>query len=272
VNEEEEKVRYFYDHYGWIVQAGRSGTDALFRHFSPAYYPYHERVNARTMDCFAGLSGRLLMAGGGDLPETHVAIARKFAETTCIDISRLAIDIARDKLDNRGEFILGSILDIPKPTDHFDAAYCAHVIYHIDGQQQERAIRELIRVTRPGGRVVVIYINDDSLPSRILRLKGRLPLVWKLRRKKPLARPDFSDLPPLYFFAHPLSWWSRFSDVCDVQIKPWDLMGNGEEEALLVNDALASLGYRVCAWIEDHYPHRAARWWTYPLVVLTKNA
>jgi SAM-dependent methyltransferase len=272
LNREEEKVRFFYDHYGWITEAGLSGTDALFRSFSPAYYPYHQRVNARTLECFAGLNGRLLMAGGGDLPETHVVITKRFSETTCIDISRLAIDIARSKLADHGEFILGSILDIPKPADHFDAAYCAHVIYHIDREQQERAVRELVRVTRPGGRVVVIYINDDSIPARILQFKSRLPLLWRLKRKKPISRPDITALPPLYFFAHPLNWWSRFEDLCDVEIKPWDVMGNAEEEGIFVSDGLASLGYRMCAWFEDRYPATAARWWTYPLIVLTKKA
>jgi ubiquinone/menaquinone biosynthesis C-methylase UbiE len=56
-----------------------------------------------------------------------------------------------------------------EPEDHFDAAYCAHVIYHIDGDHQDKAIRELIRVTKPGGRIVVIYSNQDFLPSRIAR-------------------------------------------------------------------------------------------------------
>lgn len=271
MNKEEENVRDFYDHYGWVTKAGVSGTDALFRDFSPPYYPYHDRVNARTIDCFAHLHGRLLVAGGGDMPETHVTLARKFSETTCIDISKVAIDIARNKLENRGEFILGSILDIPKPEDHFDAAYCAHVIYHIDRDHQHKAIRELIRVTKPGGRIVVIYINQDSLPSRIVRKKNRLPLLWKLKRKKPCVRPDAGSRPPLYFFAHPLSWWAQFDDECDVEIKPWDVMGNVQEEAILINDRMASLGYRICSWFENRYPDKAARWWSYPLVILKKK-
>ena len=271
MNKEEKNVRDFYDNYGWVKKAGVSGEDTLFRDFSPPYYPYHDGVNARTMECFADLNGRLLVAGGGDLPETHITIANKFSETTCLDISKVAIDIARSKLENRGEFILGSILDIPKPEDHFDAVYCAHVIYHIDRDHQDKAIRELIRVTKPGGRIVVIYINQASLPSRIARFKAKLPLLCKLKRKQPYSRPDAKSRPPLYFFAHPLSWWAQFDDKCDVEIKPWDVMGNGQEEAILINDMIASLGYRICSWFENKYPDKAARWWSYPLVILTKK-
>jgi len=142
---EEEKVRDFYDHYGWVVRGGVSGEHALFREFSQPYYSYHDGVAARTMDSFADLDGQLLLAGGGDLPEIHLTVARKFSHTTCLDISKVAIDIARNKLENKGEFIVGSILEIPKPDASFDAVYCAHVIYHIDKDQQEKAVRELIR-------------------------------------------------------------------------------------------------------------------------------
>jgi SAM-dependent methyltransferase len=271
MNPIEEKVRDFYDRYGWVTKAGVSGEHTLFRDFSAPYYPYHDRVDVRTMDCFAGLDGRLLLAGCGDLPSMHVAIARKFSASTCLDVSKVAIDIARQKLENRGEFILGSILEIPKPPDHFDAVYCAHVIYHIDRDQQAQAIRELIRVTKPGGAIVVIYSNPDSLPTRLVSLKGRLPLLWKLNRQRASPRPKAQDRPPLYFFAHPLGWWTQFNDECDVQMKPWDVMGNTQEEALLINDTIARCGYRACSWFENAYPRQAARWWHYPLLVLTKK-
>lgn len=272
MNKEEEKVRAFYDSYGWVRKATASGEDALFRGFSPAYYPYHERVSARTIACFADLNGRLLIAGGGDLPETHLTIASRFSEITCLDISRVAIEIAREKLQDRGEFVLGSILDIPKPADHFDAVYCAHVIYHIDRDHQAKAIRELIRVTRPGGRIVVIYSNPDSLPDRIAKFKGRLPLLWKLKRRNLKSNPDAEGRPPLYFFSHHLNWWTQFADQCRVEIKPWDVMGNAQEEAILINDTIASCGYRLSSWFESNYPHKAARWWAYPLFILTKRS
>jgi len=274
MNKEEKTVRDFYDNYGWVKKGGRSGEDALFRDFSSPYYPYHGGVNARTIECFADLNGRLLLAGGGDLPETHVTIANKFPETTCLDISKVAIDIARSKLENRGEFVVGSILDVPKPEDYFDAVYCAHVIYHIEKDHQEKAIRELIRVTKPSGRIVIIYSNPDSLPRWIVKFKGKLrklPLLRRLKRKKPYSRPNAESRPPLYFFAHPLSWWAQFDDECDVEIKPWDVMGNNEEKDILINDMIASLGYWLCSWFENKYPDRAARLWSYPLVILKKK-
>jgi SAM-dependent methyltransferase len=268
MNKEEENVRDFYDQYGWVQKAGVSLEDKLFREMSPPYYRYHEGADARTLQCFADLNGRLLLAGAGDLPKSHVAIANQFSETTCLDISKVAIDITRNKLEGRGEFVLGSILDIPKPHGTFNASYCAHVIYHIARDRQDKAVRELIRVTKPGGRVIVIYINPDSLPNRLAGFKGRLPLLRNLKRKN---RPDVKRPPGLYFFTHPLSWWAQFHDECEIALKPWDIMSKGEEDALLINDVVASLVYRFCTWFENKYPDTAARWWSYPLVILTKK-
>ena len=95
----EKSVQNFYDTFGWVDTAGVSGEDTLFRKFSPPYYPYHDGVNERTLKCFSALGGKLLMAGGGDLPETHVAIAKMFSVTTFLDISDRALEIAKTKFD-----------------------------------------------------------------------------------------------------------------------------------------------------------------------------
>ena len=70
----ERAVRDFYDEYGW----GQGGEDQMNRQFRPAYWPYHELTDARTLGCFTGRNGSLLIAGGGDLPQSHVDIASHF--------------------------------------------------------------------------------------------------------------------------------------------------------------------------------------------------
>ena len=226
------------------------------------------------------------MAGRGDFPETHVTIAQKFLAPTCIDISHKAIEIAKRKLKHKGEYIIGSILSIPKSENYFDAAYCAHVIYHIDRDLQERAVRELIRVIRPGGRIVIIYSNPHSLPARLIGWKGKMVtglvfktsrtaarvLMWRKKRKESPDKIDTQKRPPLYFFAHPLNWWTQFDNECDLELIPWDVMGNTQEKQILMNDAIAWLVYRFCSWFENKYPKKAVQWWSYPVIVLTKKS
>ena len=76
---------------------------------------------------------------------------------------------------------------------------------------------------------------------------------------------------PLYFFAHPLAWWTRFDGECDVAMIPWDVLSNTEDEQLFMFQPVASLGYRFCSWFENKYPQKAVRWWSYPIIQLTKK-
>jgi len=268
----EKTTREFYDKYGWVVTDSKSGEERSFRQFSKPFYAYHRKVKERVMACFAGHSGKLLIAGGGDLPHPHIDIARRFANVCCVDISWRALDIAKTKLGIGSEFILGSILNLPLPDDHVDAVYCAHVIYHIDAELQERAVGELIRVTKPGGRVVIIYGNPTSLIGKIVDRKKRLPLLWRLSRRvaAPTEKPYKAEL-SLYFALHPLDWWNRFQAKCSVRLLPWDVMSAYQERELLWTDPLAAVVYRFCVWLEDKHPALAVKWWQYPVVILDKQ-
>jgi hypothetical protein len=99
----EDSVKKFYDAHGW-----KGGEDALFRQFRPAYQPYHAKTEARTLECFKGRSGALLIAGGGDLPQSHLDIANKFSNVTCVDISQIALDIAEQRLPS-AQKLLGDL-------------------------------------------------------------------------------------------------------------------------------------------------------------------
>jgi SAM-dependent methyltransferase len=256
----ERSVRDFYDTYGW----SKGGEDELYRQFRPAYWPYHEMTVARTLGCLANRNGSMLIVGGGDLPPSHAELASPFDAVTCIDISRVALDITRSKLP-RAETVLGSICDAPLATATFDAVYAAHVIYHIDAKDQERATREMIRVTKPGGRIVIIYDNPRS-PIRFAA-----SVLHGLRKRFAPEHAVKQAGTRLYFSAHPLSWWSRFRDVCSIQMLPWGIMGSYEERTLIPSDGLARVLYGAAARIERHFPSASVRLWQYPIIILDRN-
>lgn len=51
--------------------------------------------------------------------------------------------------------VQADIQKLPFPTGFFDAVLCANTVNHLPRDLQEVAIAELIRVTKPGGRIVV---------------------------------------------------------------------------------------------------------------------
>jgi SAM-dependent methyltransferase len=165
-----ETVKSFYDNYGWQARAGGgSNEDVLFRLFPEAHKSYANNADARTAACFDGWDGSMLIAGCGDMPDFHLALAKRFNRVLCMDVSPLALSLARTKLGDKAEYLEQSILDTVLADNSVDTVYCAHVIYHIEERFQEMAVNQLIRITKKGGRIMVVYVT----PSR--RSVGPVP-------------------------------------------------------------------------------------------------
>jgi ubiquinone/menaquinone biosynthesis C-methylase UbiE len=73
-------------------------------------------------------------------------------EVTGIDATIEMLSLARDKLPG-ADLREGDLLDLPLEDRRFDLAVCALALEHVD--DLERALSELARVVRPGGRVIV---------------------------------------------------------------------------------------------------------------------
>jgi ubiquinone/menaquinone biosynthesis C-methylase UbiE len=84
-------------------------------------------------------------------------IARKFGcRVVGVDISEKMIEWSRlrareEKVDDKVEFRVANVLDLPFEADRFDAVIVESVLAFVD--DKPRAIRECIRVTKPGGYV-----------------------------------------------------------------------------------------------------------------------
>jgi SAM-dependent methyltransferase len=61
----------------------------------------------------------------------------------------------------------GSLANLPYQSGTFDCALCLDVLEHLTFEEQPRAIRELHRVLRPGGELLVSVPNLAHLQSRV---------------------------------------------------------------------------------------------------------
>jgi SAM-dependent methyltransferase len=91
----------------------------------------------------------ILDAGCGS-GRNMVELAR-FGTVTGLEISDASVARARER--GIGEIVQCSITELPLPDARFDVAVCLDVIEHIE--DDERALRELHRVIRPGGTLLV---------------------------------------------------------------------------------------------------------------------
>jgi ubiquinone/menaquinone biosynthesis C-methylase UbiE len=99
---------------------------------------------------------RILDAGCGR-GETILACARAGAEIAGIDYSQAAVELTRESLAEfpDADIRAGDVTALPWPDGSFDRVQFSDVIEHLDPDQTVPALRELRRVLRPGGYLIV---------------------------------------------------------------------------------------------------------------------
>lgn len=82
---------------------------------------------------------------------------------TCVEIDRTLLDKAEQQLqhqaDQRVQFVEGSVMDTRLASDQFDFAYARLLFQHL--RDPLGAAREIWRVLRPGGKLVIYDIDDE---------------------------------------------------------------------------------------------------------------
>jgi SAM-dependent methyltransferase len=96
------------------------------------------------------------------------------ANVTAIDLADGSLAIARQRQKETGvqnvEFLKMDLLNCSLPDDHFDYSYSVGVLHHTG--DPFRGFKHLVRVTRPGGTIIVSLYNAYS--RRVLRMKQTL--------------------------------------------------------------------------------------------------
>ena len=120
--------------------------------------------------------GRFLEAGCGPAANA-LNLALRGVEVAGIDVSENALNAAREAFAQRGldgEFVAGDIRRIPFPDQSFDFVYAGGVVEHF--RETEQAIAEMVRVLRPGGRLL-LTVPALTLSYPYLFLRGNVPAV-----------------------------------------------------------------------------------------------
>lgn len=83
------------------------------------------------------------------------------------------------------DVVTGDLLDIPFPSGHFDAVICIAVLHHISTlARRQRGVRELMRLLKPGGRVLVSAwaLEQDAASRRAFPSQDVL-VPWAIPRR-----------------------------------------------------------------------------------------
>jgi ubiquinone/menaquinone biosynthesis C-methylase UbiE len=101
-------------------------------------------------------------SSGGYLARKLAVAAGPTGQVTGVDPSQAAIAYARKRARPGMTFSMGVAQDLDLPDASFDVVTCTLAMHHVPARHREAALREMYRVTKPGGRVLVA----DFDPSR----------------------------------------------------------------------------------------------------------
>ena len=270
-DEAEERVSKFYNLVGWETDGDVTEDAKRWEDLRRCAQEYITKCRLRVLRHIPEKGKNILdMASGPIQYKEYLAYSKNFKKRYCIDLSSKALEDARKKIGEHGVFICGSFLDIPLESDFFDCAISLHTIYHIDREKQEEAVRKLIRVTKPGHPVVIVYSNPFTLIGVLVLPIHFLRKIMKLLRKIINREVELTE-DDLYFFPHPLKWWDRFRDVADLQIVPWRSFTSSYQKALIPNNNLGKKLFDILFKLEETFPELFVKYFQYPMIILRKK-
>lgn len=132
---------------------------------------------------FSGAHGLKVLEIGCGLGTDGAQFAEAGADYTGVDLTEAAVELARKRFelfDLTGRFQTADAEELDFADDSFDLVYSHGVLHHTP--DTEKAIREIHRVLRPGGRAVVMLYHRGSYNYRVnislLRRAGAHLLKW----------------------------------------------------------------------------------------------
>lgn len=121
-----------------------------------------------TIDCSRVQTGQRILdlAGGtGDLTAKFSRMVGQSGEVILADINDSMLKVGRAKLQNKGisnnvYYVQANAEALPFPDNHFDCITIAFGLRNVT--QKEKALRSMLRVLKPGGRLLVLEFSKPT--------------------------------------------------------------------------------------------------------------
>jgi ubiquinone/menaquinone biosynthesis C-methylase UbiE len=129
----------------------------------------HDALSAQIARLLAPLRGdeRVLDVGCGTGALAY-ALAPLVGEVVGVDSSEEYLAAAREDAADNCSFVVGDAEALPFDYGDFDLVGCLRVLHHV--ARPELVVAEIVRVTRPGGRILIADQLGDVDPMRSLEL------------------------------------------------------------------------------------------------------
>jgi SAM-dependent methyltransferase len=285
-----QQVRQFYDQVGWQLVGEDQYQNARYEDLRPVSSEYLHRCHLRVGRQLSPNGRFLLDAGSGPIqyPE-YLLFSAGYNHRVCVDISLVALQAARQRIDDHGLFVMADIANLPFKPGVFEGMVSLHTIHHLPEQQQLQAYGELYRVMASGSTGVVVNGWPASplmaLANPLIRLANRLryyagrltgkqkpaPHPDKPQKQRPRKMDANGDPKGTFTNRHDVGWIYREVGACmPVEIRVWRSVSVRFLRALVHPWLGGKYWLRLLYRLEERFPRYFGENGQYPLIVIRK--
>jgi SAM-dependent methyltransferase len=270
-----QQVREFYDQIGWSQAGDGLYQNARYEDLRPVAQEYIHKCHLRVNRYLDPTGVLFLDAGSGPVQwKEYLTYSENYKYRVCADLSITALKEARERLGDKGLYVVMDIAQLPFKADAFDGLVSMHTIHHLPAQDHKKAYAELVRVLKPGHRAVVV--NGWSNPP-LIRAADKLAGLFKLGEKKPTSavksEVEANSAEPTGTFVHKSNaGWLReqLKDVTPIKIYCWRSVSTKFTRTYVREKTGGRLFLRLIYWLEELFPRFFGENGQYPIVAIRK--
>lgn len=136
------------------------------------------------------VQGKEIVEAGSGTGKISLRLAAERAKVTLVDYSQNALENSRSAFHQTNlpaTFILSDIQNMLLPDQHFDLTWNAGVLEHFEEDERVVILKEMRRVTKPDGIVVVLTPYALCLPYRAGKEAGEELETWMYGTEYPIT-------------------------------------------------------------------------------------
>jgi SAM-dependent methyltransferase len=143
------------------------GSEDFFRAYDAEREAIESPARSAEIHEYRSFAGKRVLdvgSGNGYVLSRYALVG---AEVFGVDLTDQAIALCRQRFSYMGlvgDFRVADAEKLPFPDNSFDCVCSMGVLHHVP--DTERAIREIVRVLRPGGRLIVMFYHRNSAKYR----------------------------------------------------------------------------------------------------------
>ncbi|OXM85346.1 hypothetical protein CF651_15750 [Paenibacillus rigui] len=136
--------------------------------------------------------GKRILEAGSGTGKISLRLALEGAQVTLVDYSKQALEQSRfafrhKNVETAGAWVLADIREIPLEDDTYDMCWNAGVLEHFGLEEKVRILKEMCRLTRPGGKLIVLVPYSLCLPYRLGKGYAEAAGSWPYGTEVPVA-------------------------------------------------------------------------------------